>query len=568
MINPVIEDKLYSSYSNIGAMVCNTPKTILYDYIDEYGNKIEVDHRCELINSVDELIEYYGDPFIDPVAYHDLVLAYHLVSNGHFVYISAVDDVMLDTHDDGFRTPYNGYTEFSFVNGGYDTVGYKLKSDIKFCQPIIRSTYAINRLDLYVDLYIIDRSLIQGDDALRTFSRANLYRTIHYVFNVSNESTTDQSIIDALSRDGLELQIINADPSKDTSFIDELKACETLVIYFESYDEYKELTHETYDTTKIERNTKSEHYWYRINSDKYVYDFDDEDKVSSKYIDAIYRLSESKPEPHHLLLSRIYKSVTIRNSDGLIVRSILDDVSYDSHVYIQSSLLSLFPSECYTYCYLNTPDVSSSSIIDLLDGDKHALLPENYNSDLYYGAISDYVVGSTAAKVPNRVHFPLASMSFYNMVHNDNTYVSNPLDGLNISNNNIKFVVSSSTANTLAKNRCNSLVSFDSSKPTIYGNRSLSLLPNLRYSHISRNFVRLRRSIHEYLETKKFMLNTYFNIQNCLSYIRTQIIDSYIEAGILSNYNIGYTTERQTVTIDIRLVFARALESINLEFTI
>lgn len=568
MINPLIEDRIYSSYSNIGAIICNTPKTVLYSYISKDGVKIEVDHRCELINSTVELIDYFGDPFIDPVKYHDLVLAYHLVSSGNYVYISSIDGDMLSTNEDGFRTTYNGCTEFSFTSGGYDTVGYRLKSDIKFCQPIIRSKYAINRLDLYVDLYILNRSLIQGHDALRTFSKSNLYKTAHYVFDTSKPTTTDELIINTLLMDGLELQIINADPSKNTSFIEELKVCKNLVIYFNSYDEYKEAAHIEYDNSKIERNTKSEHYWYRLNSDKYVYDFDDNDKVISRYIDAISRLSEKKPEPHHLLLSRLYKSITIKNSDGLTVRSMLDDLDYDSCIYIQSSLLEIFPSECYTYCYLNTPDMSAASVEDYLYSDKHASLPENYNCDLSYGSISDYVVSSTSMRVPNRVHFPLASIVFYSMVNNNNVYVANPLDGMNLSNSNIKFIVNENSASSLADLRCNTLVSFDANRPTIYGNRSLSLLPNLRYSNISRNFVRIRRLIHEFLETKKFMLNTYFNIQNCLNYIRTQIIDQYIEAGILSNYNIDYITEHQTVIISIRLVFIRALDSINLEFTI
>ncbi len=580
MINPVIEDRIYSSYSNIGAIICHTPKTVVYSYKGEDGNDVSVDHRCELINSVQELLDYYGDPFIDPVKYCDLIIAYHLVSNGHYMYISSIDDDMLNTYEENFRTPYNGHTEFSFVNSGYDTVGYRLKSDIKFCQPIIRAKFAINRLDLYVDLYILNRSLIQGDDALRTFSKANLYKTNHYVFDTSKKDTTDQLLIDTLLKDGLELQVVNSDPSKETSLIDEFKACKNLVIYFESYDEHKEKTHEAYDLTKIERNTKSEHYWYRINSDKYIYDFDDEDKASLKYIEAIERLSEKKPEPHNLLLSKIYKSFTIKNDSGLVVRSVLDDMSYDSVVYIQSSLLELFPSDCYTYCYLNTPDISSSSIVDFLNGinsspesdaenDHHiALLPENYNCDLYYGAISDFVVGSTILQVPNRVHFPLASIAFYNIVRSSSVYSANPVDDLNISNNNIKFIVSESIAESLRDLRCNTLVSFDSDKPTIYGNRTLSLLPNLRFSHIARNFVRMRRSIHEFLETKKFMLNTYYNINNCLNYIKSQILEQYIESGILSNYNIDYTTEHQTVTINVRLVFARALESINLEFTI
>ena len=570
MINPTIEDRLYSSYSNIGAIVCHTPKTLVYSYKDENGDDIFVDHRCELVNSTQQLIDYYGDPFIDPVKYHDLVIAYKLVSRGYYMYISSIDDEMLEDNDD-FRISYNGYTEFYFVDkDGFDSVGYKLKSDIKFCQPIIRSKYAINRLDIYVDLYILNRSQIQGIESLRTFNKSNLYKTIHYTFDVSKSTTTDESIIESLLEDGLELHVLNADYTKKTSLIDELKAYKQLVIYFNSYDEYKEAHNEQDDLTKIERNTYSDHYWYRLNSDKYVYDFDDIDKVTQKYTDALLRLSEKKPEPHHLLLSRIYKSVNIKNNDNIIVRSILDDIDDESTLYIQSSLLELFPSECYTFCYLNIPDISSNSAIELLANEDNSsyYLPENYNCDLYYGSISDYVISSLDSQAPYRVYFPLASFVFYSLIHDDKVYSSNSLDGLNISISNAKFLISNSTAVSLRDLRCNSLILSDSSKVAVYGNRSLSLLPNLRYSHIASNFVRLRRLIHEYLETKKFILNTYFNIQNCLNYIRTQILEPYIESGILSNYNISYATEHQTVTIDISLVFARALESLNLNFTI
>ena len=566
MINPSIEDRINSSYANIGAIVCMTPKIDLYSYVDEDGNEVLVDHRCSLVNSVEALVNYYGDPFVDPTKYSDLILAYHLVQHGNYVYISAIDGDMLE-HNDDFRTAYNGYTEFSFVNNsGFDTIGYKLKSSIKFCQPIIRFKYAINRLDLYVDLYMLNRSMIQSASALRTLSKASLYKTLHYVFDTSK--ATDELIVSTLLDDGLELQLINTDPTKSTSFIDELKSQKQLVIYYNSYDTYKESHNLPYDQDRVERNTNSEHYWYNIHSDMYVYDFDEEEKVIQKYIDAIEVLSDKKPEPHHLLLSRLYKSVTVRNSDGLIVRSVLDDLSYDSYIYVQSSLLSLFPNECYTYCYINTPDMSSSSVVDFLGGKLYESLPENYNCDLYYGAISDYVVDSSIAHNPYRIHFALAAFAFYNIVHNSKVYAANPLDGMNISNNNIKFVVNEQTASALQDLRCNSLVSFDSNKPTIYGNRTLSLLPNLRYSHIGRNFVRLRRLIHEYLGTRKFVLNTHYNIQNCLSFIRTHILDPYVESGILSIYNIDYTTEYQTVTINVRLVFTRALESINLDFTI
>ena len=33
MINPIIRDRLATDYSNIGAIVCRTPKTLHYSYI-------------------------------------------------------------------------------------------------------------------------------------------------------------------------------------------------------------------------------------------------------------------------------------------------------------------------------------------------------------------------------------------------------------------------------------------------------------------------------------------------------------------------------------------------------
>ena len=147
-------------------------------------------------------------------------------------------------------------------------------------------------------------------------------------------------------------------------------------------------------------------------------------------------------------------------------------------------------------------------------------------------------------------------------------YMTNSIGGLNISNGSVKIVITESSADKLVNSRCNAVVLFDNGYPSIHGDRSLSMLPNLRYSHISRNFIRIRRLIKEYLETKKFILNTMFNVKMCIDYVKSDILDKFKTDGIISDYSVDYSIEFQTVKISIILIFSQVAESISLDFVI
>ena len=581
MINPVIRDRLATDYSNIGAIVCRTPKTLHYSYTVDDELK-EYDHRCELISSVDDLIKYFGDPYIDPHEYSDLLLIYDLVSRNNLVYVSSVYE--MKDNNDNFRISYNGYTEFTFTDSnGYDNIGYKLKSDIKFCQPIIHSKYSINRLDLFVDLYLLDKSIVQDESVFVTFDRSHFYKTLHFVFDTSRESTTDKLIIDTLWSNGLELQLVNVDPSNPRSFIDMLKQYSKLTIYFESYDPNKEekvihhsdntveVIPESYDHSKIEQNTPSGRYWYKTNYNSYNYDFTDESIVIDAYTSAIELLADKKPEPHMLCMSKLYKSVNITDNEGNIVRSVMTDLDYESYIGIQAVLLSYFTEDCNTYLFISTPDISFSKLYDILlynSTNDVVDLPQQYNCDLYFGSAGDYIDSSLKYGGPTKVFYSSALLSFYNLLNNKSIYMTNSVVSLNIPNMRLKSSIPESSAKKLSDLRCNSIVLFDTTYPSIYGDRSLSLSPNLRYSHISRNFVRIRRLVREYLETKKFILNTNFNIRTCVNYIKTDILNVFLQSGIISDYSIDFSIQRQTVTINIVLLFSAVAESISLEFVI
>lgn len=156
MANITVSNRTTDTLYDIGAIVCRTPKTL--DNTVENG--IERDNRCVLVTSVSQLIDYFGDPFIDPNEYTDLIIAYRLVRSGYPIYISSLYE--MQDNDDGFVIRYNGYTEFYFTDKyKHKTVGYKLKSNIKFCQPIIQSNYnqGSSELTLYISLYLLERDI-------------------------------------------------------------------------------------------------------------------------------------------------------------------------------------------------------------------------------------------------------------------------------------------------------------------------------------------------------------------------------------------------------------------------
>ena len=96
-------------------------------------------------------------------------------------------------------------------------------------------------------------------------------------------------------------------------------------------------------------------------------------------------------------------------------------------------------------------------------------------------------------------------------------------------------------------------------------------MPNLQYSHIARTFIMIRRLIGEYLETKKFSLYTIYNIKTYVDYIRTDILDQFVNSAILNDYTIDFNLDKvteKTVYIHIELLFNHTIESIELNFTI
>ena len=195
MIDVTVKNKYIQNNVYPGAIVCNTPKSAGY---------------CKLVSTTDELLEHFGDPFINPGVYSDLIVAYNLVRQNIPIYISSVKDVKYN--DDSFTNiHYNGYTEFYFIEDGFSAVGYKLKSDIKFCQPIIRKIELLEtykQIRLSVDLFYLDSKLKREPSNINVLYDSRLYRTIYFTFSM--DSSTDDDIINAFSNNGLEIKIVNA----------------------------------------------------------------------------------------------------------------------------------------------------------------------------------------------------------------------------------------------------------------------------------------------------------------------------------------------------------------------
>lgn len=583
MIGIDLSERNQLNYSNIGAIVCHTPKTLHYVEANEAGST-EVDHRCELVSSIDELLEYFGDPYIDPTNYADLILVYKLVTNHNLVYVSSIDDMVSNEareleEGNPFKITYNGYTEFMFVgeNPTDNVVGYKIKSDIKFCQPFIRSLYVNGILNLYVDLFMCKRNQICDRSILARLNSNNLYKTLTYRFTASE--IYDSTIINELSKDGLELKFIyNTDISENERsttklFIDELIKRKEVKVHYNSFNALFSEDSYTPDIFKVEYFTKDEQYWYTANGHRFGYNFDNLDYIESEYTRAIELFKTVKYEPHLLCLGSLKQSKNIydmyEKDDGTpdpsIIRSTLDNLDSSMCFSIFHILLNTYTEDCNTYLFINMPNVTSSSALGLLEVEN---LPQNYNCDLYYGIVRDYTESSLRNAQLAMSYYQVASLSFFNMLNNASIYMSNSVVKLNISNNSIRLILSQDSANKLRDARCNSLVTFDTGSPSIYGNRSLSLLPNLRFSFVSRNFVRIRRLIHEYLETKKFCVINQFSIDSWVSYIKTKILDNFMTSVILKDYTINYTFDDKTVTFNVNLQFSKIATGIDLSFSI
>lgn len=553
--------------AQIGAIVCHTPKTIVYSYKDENNNDVLVDHRRELVTSVNELIEYFGDPFICPSDYPDLVLVYDLVRRGNLVYISSVRDMKEfdDEDNEDFNIKYNGYTEFTFLdNNNISLVGYKLKSDIKFCQPFIRSSFNSNILTLYVDLYRIDRSLISDATQLAKLDKNNLYITYYYVFE-DLDKLNDELIISALQNDGLELKVVESN-NYHYSLTEVLLSYPEVNVHYDSFNNVTATLPESQET--VEYYSQTEHYRYTANGKNYYYDFDDINVINNNYVEAIDLLLDLEIEPHLLHVTKLNKSTNILDSDSRVVRSVLSDLDYDSAMAIYSIALDRFNEDSNTYLYINMPSVTYSTAKTLLSSTQYFQLPERYNCDLYFGCATDYIYSTLQNNYLSKVTYTSALLSFYNLLGNNSVYMNNSVVNLNVSNNSVKSIINERSAVSLANLRCNSIVLFDTGSPSIYGDRSLSLLPNLRYSHISRNLVRLRRLVREYLETKKFTLNTMFTVDGYINYIRSNILDTFKSSGVLKDYSVSYSMKDKAIYINVILLFLPIASSINLTFTI
>ena len=588
--------RLFDTNSYIGAIVCHTPKTI-------FSKTDRADHSnwCRLVNNKNDLVKYFGDPFINPKEYSDLILAYDLVGKNIPIFISSIYD--MKTNDDDFFIPYNGYTEFMFLDRNrHDTVGYKLKSDIKFCQPIIQFLFdGINTLELWVHRYILDRSRELSFLDSISLNSSRWYDSVYYKVILSydddNLITNDKDIINLLNQDGFELKIING-TNDHQALLKKFMSYKTINISLDSFVNDYELAisnnNKNPDASFIDpytpglsnRKIEQDDYWYRINSDDYDYnlqmitDGDDlrlNDEAISYHEIAINNLSNMFPKPHIASLGNLYKSETKKNTDNstgssisYVSNSVISSLPYNDCIHIYSTLLNVFDSDCDTYLFINAPDVTASTIRTKLLNEDLCLfdLYNQYNCDMYFGYVSDYVISALRHKHQIKTYYSAATLTLYSLLIRKKQYLTNSLHGLNVSNTSVKNSITERLARDLTDLRCNSIVLFDSGSPSIYGNRSLATTANLRFSHISRTFIYLRRLVREYLETQKFIINTLYNVTSAINYIRHEILDQFTLDSSLSSYNINYYTEYKTVYITIDLLFYGFSDSITLDFSI
>lgn len=578
--------------SVIGAMICRTPKNLTH--LDDLNS-------CILIKSSDDLISYFGDPYIDPASYTDLMIALDLINGGIPVYISSIDD--MKHNNDDFSISYNGFTEFWFLDNSLrKSIGYKLKSDIKFCQPIIQFSVNDNILDLSVSSYLIDRESVRSSKDINKLDPTRLYTIYSISFEVSkvprneseitDDSVTDDTIISSLSSVGFELKLLNCYSKLD--FIRKILDIKRLNVAIsqpiepaivelpvrEDFDSEEDFTnamsiYNNYITNLLpnyQRDLLNLGYSYDLHSNDYSYNIDDPDTVISEYSKSISNIKNALIQPHWMCISQIYKSSTSYDDNDNIIRSTLVDLDPASYLVIFYYLLNSFTEDSDTYLFISMPDISVATALKLLtcNGEFSDVyyLPSQYNCDLFFGYITDYVNSSLIYNTPTRVSYSSAILSMYNLMINKVKYLSNSLSNLNIANRSVKTVISKSSAEDFATVRCNTPVLFETGSISVYGDRSLSSLPHLRYSHISRNLVFIRRLVREYLLTRQFTLNTMFNLQSSINYIKSKILDQFILDGSLQDYDISYSYLDKTVYIMLNLQFAGVAQSIQVQFTI
>lgn len=618
--------------SNIGAIVCHTPRA-------SYSENT----HCELVRSLEQLEDSFGDPYIDPAMYSDLIMVRNLVRNGIPVYVSSVKDTL--DHDDGFTIcSYNGYTEFLFTQCETDAsfdVKYRLKSNIKFCQPLISKieiSHVYNRLHLYVSLFYIDVGLKKTQENIHNLDRSRLYKVIHFVFNLGDSDSsdsdyngnTDDDIINDFRLNGLELQIeTSPDPTRGIiSFIDYLR---DLNIKKEGSDELDNdntssdaqlyfdyaidvLLESNKESPSGEYDVECTKYNYNINTLDYKYDFDSfEDTCYCQFynynedykydpptdvrnvnidrfdIDALHHsakccyyrainiLRELRPEPLMLCLGRMFEISYIDKydtTDGEFIEEncSISDLDPSSQVILFNFLMDRINENSNTYLFINAPDLSVASTLNLINQEKEfsgvAPISEHFNCDLFFGYATDFISSSLQSNISRKAYYSAALLSFVNLMLNNSAYLTNNFINLNIANRCVKLVMSERSASKLMNVHCNSMVLFDIGSPSAYGDRSLSRSPNLQYSHISRNFVLIRRIINLYLETQKFIINTIYNIDTCISYIRHNVLDTFLTLGVIKDYYVDYHIADNVVYIRVMLVFNSIAEAIILNFTI
>lgn len=538
----------------LGAIICHTPKSLILSE----NKTLSTGQSCQLINNLNDLETYFGDPYINPSLYSDFLIAYKLVERGIPLYISSVYD-MYDMDDEFKDIHYNGYTEFYFKEDGFDVVGYKLKSNIKFVIPLINKLELLNdnnKLYFGVSLYYLDREIINKNKntLIEDIDKTLLYKTLWFTLNI--EGLTDQTLIDEFKLHGLELKVIYNSNDKKALIKYLLKhAKQGLKVQLFSVNDSKD--------TYIENEFY--HYDIHINDYQYCLNSEDTSKLIDIYNESIKSLSAILKEPTHLTIGRLFQSKSIYNLSNELVSSILEPLDSETQIIIYNDLLSMFPEDCNTYLFINLPDVSISTALELLSNNE---LNEQYNCDLFFGYAVDSTQTSLANNYIKTIYYSAALLSFYNLLLSTDAYITNNLIDLNISNNCIKIIIPESSAKKLQNIHCNSIVTFDTGYPSIFGDRTLSTSHNLKYSHISRNLITIRRLINNYLETKKFILNTLFNINACLCYIKFNILDEFKSRGAITSYKVIYTTEGKTVFINIALIFPYIAEEIIINFTI
>lgn len=527
-------ENLMSAY--VAGICCLTPKCTLSS-------------RKSFLYTSQNLYSTFGDPYIDPEKYTDLILAKKLLDAGITVCLVSIEDGS------------NGSTEFdnTSTRGNDSLIKWELSSNIRFCIPVMTAKLINSKLlNVNVSLYYKSVNL---DYTTRELSSSSLYASLDYSMY---EESTDEDLVALMLKDGLTLSI-----DKNCNLLDALRDFCSKGVSYISFADYKRI-----------QFAEAVYSDFNLNLNKYKHTLGASTEIESEglnaYKQAFDKLHESSKFIDFVADGSLKESYRVSSNDDIISYSLREMNPSDIrslHNYIQS----LFNEDSHTYVLLNTPDLCVGSTELWLQSlgmySKIEDLTYHFNNELFYGYLYSYETNSLLYTGKVSVKFTTSMLVLYNILLSSNDsnvlYTQGMLSEISVPYIKPYNSISESYANKLLTYQVNSLVYFDRNEAWVFGDSSLSKLSSLKEAHNARLLTHISKLISNYIDTVKFIINTDRNLKSVKNYIDYNILQAYLNSGWISEYNTSITTDpnSRNIIVTVSIVFYKHLEEIKISFT-